>query len=360
MDNEATREKLYIFNLSTDLENPILAATHDWIEEFSQNYREIEVYSTHVGRYLLPNSVTVHELDGGSLRKKLRNITRLFALTIKIIQEKKKTEVFHHMSSRTLLLIGLPLRLFNVPQGIWYSHSHLDFSFRIGKTFANHVFTSTVGSIPYSSVKTHYVGHGIKTSQVEQLNGTKEREGIVALGRISRIKNLDQLLLSFQSVNIHKPVLHFIGPVTDEKLKNELQNLAAIRNVVLTFPGVIPHEEVTKTLRNFKYIYSGTPSSVDKALLEGALAGCLVLSANPETLALSGMKEIWLELGYQNPPSLSDQYEILEDIDSARIDLIRKKLVELCRSKNDLTSTIEKISIILSTPKSVKEKRCQK
>ena len=75
-------EKLYIFNLATDLDDPLLAFTHDWINASLSEAKNVQVVSTHVGRIDLPPEVHVREIGGGDLRKRVVGIIRLFRILI--------------------------------------------------------------------------------------------------------------------------------------------------------------------------------------------------------------------------------------------------------------------------------------
>ena len=109
----------------------------------------------------------------------------------------------------------------------------------------------------------------------------------------------------------------------------------------------MPYSEVALELKKYKYIFSGTPKSVDKALLEGAIAGCFVLSSNPDALKLSGMEKVWKVLQVEKNLSLDEQIMQLENL---QVDLdaeLRNNLVRNCISANDLEETVKKIKIIL-------------
>ena len=165
--------RIFIFNLETNLDSHVLAAGHDWIEAFSHHFDTVEVYSTHVKRTDLTANVRVKELGGGSPYRKLKNLYRLLKVIPRIWKYRDNAIVFHHMSSRTLAVLGLPVRLMRIPQGIWYSHSKADWSLRIGSTFADMIFTSTEYAYPLRSNKLKFIGHGIKLNNKKQA-GSKE------------------------------------------------------------------------------------------------------------------------------------------------------------------------------------------
>ena len=349
------RNRMFIFNLETDLDSHVLAAAHDWVEAFSKLYKDVEVYSTHVGRVELGSNVRVTELGGGSYFNKQRNLLRQFRVLPKLWKFRKSAVVFHHMSSRTLAILGFPIRIMGIPQGIWYSHSKADFGLKIGSKFANVIFSSTRNANPLKGKKMAYLGHGIKISaknSFERENGA--RQGIVSLGRISRVKNIEELLFAIKRCQLTATQISLIGPNSDPTYSMELQNLATEFKIPIVVKGPKPHSEINRELKQFKYIFSGTPKSVDKALLEGALAGCFAITSNTEGIRLSGMEEVWRELGFKDSLSIQDQLSTLEKIAPELDFKLRKILVEACRAHNDLSQTAQKIKNILNQSESRK------
>jgi hypothetical protein len=352
-----SRETLILFNLETNLESKVLAAAHDWIEAFSQHFSKVIVYSTHVGSYALPANVKVSELGGGTPIARIKNLLSLCVLLLKLIRNRKSVAVFHHMSSKTLAILGLPLKILRIPQGIWYSHSHVDLALKLGKVFAEHIFTSIEGAIPLSGKKLRYVGHGIKVPlEGEIYSGAEHRSGLVALGRIARIKKLEIILENLAANNILNLPVCFIGPIEDYEYMKELSDIAEEHHINLAFRGPISHAEIYPSLKNFEFLYTGTPGSVDKATLEGSLAGCFIITTNHDAMQLSGMDAIWKELNIAPSSDLSSQIQqILKLEPSFRSDL-RSGLVRRCAQNNDINKTVGKISEIIQGESSEKKR----
>lgn len=350
--NVTNRNRIFIFNLETNLDSQVIAAAHEWVEVFAENYEFVEVYSTHVGRTELGENVKILELGGGNVIGKISNLFRLSLVIPRLWKYRQSAVVFHHMSSRTLAILGLPVRILGIPQGIWYSHSKLDRSLKFGQYFANYIFSSTEKAIPLKGRKVFYLGHGIKISEINRITATinsEKRAGIVSLGRIARIKRLEEILFESSKISNIKIPVTFIGPVTDSQYCSELLEMANKLDLEISIPGPLPYSKVAPELRKYKYIFSGTPNSVDKALLEGAIAGCFVVSSNTEALKLSGMEKVWKKLGQVGNLSLEDQLRSLENLPSNLEAELRSNLVQNCISSNDLVETVKKIKTRLNS-----------
>jgi hypothetical protein len=108
------------------------------------------------------------------------------------------------------------------------------------------------------------------------------------------------------------PKITFIGPVEEgSSLVKDLKAMAANVQVELDFLASIPHEDVASVLSRFAFYYSGTPWSVDKATLEAASVGCIVISEQQPAKELTGMAEEWNRLGFEKDLKINDQLKRL-------------------------------------------------
>ena len=335
-------KRLIIYNLETDLDSHVLAAAHDWVESFANQAAEVVVYSTHVGTYSLAKNVVVNEIGGGSPRKKVIAILRLLRSAIKEIPNRKDISVFHHMSTRSLLITGLIYRSMGVKQGLWYSHSKKSISLKISHFFANEIFTSTSNAIPISSSKINYVGHGIKTERFTNglSNSQLSRSGVVAVGRVVPIKRLELLIDAVFNSGIQEFRITCLGPFEEEDAyPQRLKVMAKTKKVDLVLKGAIPYADIPALLINFDFVFTGTPSSVDKAVIEGALSGCFVISSEKQALKLTGMDKVFEALGSRDIPTLEVQLLTLSGLPATEKELLRSKLSARARELNDLDRT---------------------
>ncbi len=340
------RNVLFIFNLETNLESSVLAIGHSWIENLaSNNFEIIYVYSTHVGLYKLPSNVKVIELGGGNLPRRLRAIFRLLNSTLPILRYSTRAIAFHHMSVRTAIFPGILIKLLRIPQGIWYSHSSLPLSLRLATKIVDFVFTSVFGSTSLNSNKLRYIGHGIDFKNYPSIDDVLniQKEGIVSLGRIAPIKNLEKIVQAGENEEGF-PGVTFIGPTeSGTRLIEELKFLASKNQISLNFIPAIPHDYVPQYLSKYSFYYSGTPKSVDKSTLEAASVGCIVISSEAPARELTGMNHIWKKLGYEWEIDIKDQIKIIGSISAKKLLAIRKEVMEFTRSGNDVVNTTKRI-----------------
>jgi glycosyltransferase involved in cell wall biosynthesis len=348
----AQNKDLYIFNLETNLDNPALAFTHDWITEFSKYYKRIFVYSFKVGRISLPPNVSVYELGSFSTLNRIKNVFIHFFILLKIALSRNKIQVFYHMNARSAMLIGLPLKLFRINQILWYSHSTISKSLRLATLFVNGIVSTSMSSFPISTKKLHCTGHGVLFPDISR-SFARGNSKIVVLGRVSRSKRIHELIPEIAKFNLGHVSTHLsldiLGPtLTSEDLhyQEELLRLADLYKVSIEIKGSIPKTEIYEKLSNYSIAYNGMVGTIDKAAIESAYAGCYLVSDQGETLDQCGFHFENQPEG-TNLPSISEQLESIFNM--SENSLVQKKLsaIEYVIKNHSLNNTIAKIVLLL-------------
>jgi glycosyltransferase involved in cell wall biosynthesis len=340
---------LVIYNLELNLDSAVLASAHDWVEEFSKHYVHVFVYTTHAGRINLPNNVSVIETGGGTLKKRMLAAARLVNSLFSIYPNRKKTDVFHHMSSKTLLLLGMPIKFMDVPQVIWYSHSVADFALRMGARFAGLVVSATKLSIPIlPGIPTRPLGHGISLSRLGNIPDfdIDKREGIVSVGRVVSIKNIEGAIYAISNLtgNIRELVkdLKLVGPYDENSgylnfLRQESQNY----QVEIVLLGPTEYANIPALFRNASIVFTGTPKSADKAALEAAMLGCLVLTTNRSVQELTGMEKVLPS--EELTKDLSKQLAWMLNLTESDLANIRREVATISRHLNSLENLVSAV-----------------
>jgi glycosyltransferase involved in cell wall biosynthesis len=347
MKPRLNRDTVYVFNLSSDLNSPVLAASLEWVKAFARQAKLVHVFSTHLGEVPTIPNVKFIEIGGGTFPRRVTAIFRLMAVLFYIVRNSKKAIVFHHMSPRTAVLLGPFLRLFKVPQGLWYSHSVASFELQVARHFVNVLFTSSESAIPIRSQKTKYTGHGISTELFKNTNqSNRDRLSITSVGRITRIKNLEIILNEISGLenDIQKAVnVEFVGGIQDANYKNMLEQIAKGLNVKLRFCDPIPYDKLSEYYNCKSIYFTGTPKSIDKATLEAAFCGCFIVSKNPDALRLTGMQNLYGDIGENKVPSIEDQLRQIMNLDFEAERKIRKLISESAILQNDVNTTVKQI-----------------
>lgn len=344
---EFKKTHIYIFNLASNLDDPSLAFTNDWIKAFSKVFETVKVFSTKVGRTEQIANVTYSHLGGGSILKRVRAVMRLQKVAIQIFKNRRSSIVFHHMSTKTCLIVGPALRLMGVPQGLWYSHSKKGIELKLASKITNKIFSSTDGAFPLKSHKVVFVGHGIDTSKF-QVGLLEERDNrILSLGRIARVKNNEALIMAIAQSNCEIKDVYLAGPLSsDPGYLDELKRYGDSRGVNVVYIPPISYDEIPSFLEKFSACYTGSPNSVDKSVIEGAMSGCFTIASQDFVLDQTGMWEILVSLGYKDVPELHEQIRIAHGLFNE--ERLRIKMSDFAKQKNNVENTINAIVSELS------------
>ncbi len=338
---------LYLFNLSTDRNNQILNFTWDWIEEFAKNFQQVRVYTTHKGNTDSNANIQITELGGGSLRSRARAIFRLFVALRTILNESQKPLVFHHMSVNTAVIIGLPLKLAGIRQGLWYSHSAGSLKLRVAVKFVFKVFSSTPSAFPFESKKCEFIGHGIRVEDFRQdpVRSAKAEFRILSIGRIAPIKNLEKIIQAIYELGNPIKRVTFIGPTheKDTEYKNMLVTLGAKCGIEVDIQDSTERSSIPKILGQHGIFFTGTPKSTDKAAIEAAISGCYILSENFDTQTIVGMKAFW-EQNNRESLSLKNQLEYILTRPPELVVKDRKGIQDIAMENNNISKLVVRIT----------------
>lgn len=339
------RDELVIFNLELDLDSPVLAVAHDWVESFAGIFEKVTVYSTHIGRISLPLNVSVKELGGGSARARIVAVFRLLKSLAFCLRNRGNIVVFHHMSTYSAVILGPFFRFLRIRQGIWYSHSVRSKSLWLAAKLANVIFSSTPDALPLVSRKSRFVGHGINLKKFKKQDfASNNRSGIVSLGRYAPIKNFEEFLEIADSFK--DMVFEIYGPSGNLHYKNLLVEQFESKFANVSLYNSVNYREIPDLLSKYEYFYSGTPKSVDKAAIEAALSGCFIISTNTTTLDVTGMSEVWKFMKIPHPNNLARQIWELETTQEDRGQL-RKLLISKAQERNNLETLTAQIKLSL-------------
>jgi glycosyltransferase involved in cell wall biosynthesis len=349
------RDVLLIYSLELDLDSHVLASAHDWVEEFADIYDQVVVVATHVGRHELPSNVRVVEIGGGSSFNRVRAIFRMLMSLNIATSKNQRVAVLHHMSTRSLLIVGPFLRLLRVPQILWYSHSVADLPLKLCQTIPNLIVSSNIRTVPIANKKrVRQIGHGINTARFGGENDllARERQNIVAVGRVVRVKNLDILLETLIELDAITQLklgeLRVIGPNSiDLEYEQELISFANAHSLKMQILEPLNYSDIPEFLASSSMLFSGTPMSVDKVCLEGAMSGCFIVSNNENVLELTGMSGIYPHKKMRENIKLQIEW-ILSLSSQDSIDA-RKEIIGLSRKRNSLNSLTQSIKNLYET-----------
>lgn len=343
--------------LEFDDESNVLASNIGWARAFSQQFSDVLIYATRVGNIPqdLPTNIEVHEIGGGSKSKRVKALGKLSYLTFMILVQRKKVQVFHHMIHKTVIFPGFLFRMVGVKQILWYSHSVAGKGLSLAAQIVNHIVAPTRQSFPLSEYRVAKgLGQAIDVTRLVPKTFSRDLPfnfvKVSSIGRVNRIKNLNKLLEALSTINTDIAFqIEFTGPVQDVKYRSELVELATAKSLNLKIFPPVKYGDIALTLRDSLLYFSGTVAAVDRAAIEAAICGCLIVSENLSLLELSGMTQLWHELG-RNPGELrlKDQIVLLSLLDNSVALEFSEKVSQFAKKRNDVRVVVSQIIDLFS------------
>jgi len=285
---------LLLFNLATDVDDPILGFTTSWIQALAKHCDTIHVITMRQGRLELPDNVKVYSVGKEKGYSKPRRAFEFYRHLIRILANNHIDACLAHMMP-LFAVMGAPLlKIKGVPIILWYAHGHVSLMLKLAEKLVNRIVTSTPEGCRLSSDKIQVIGQGINTTQFYCENRKRSFSSkhieLLYIGRISPVKKIEVLVDALTMLIERNSELVFslkiVGSAPDEKAKKYEKYLHdKVRELCIEyaviFTGGVSHKEVAEFYRNTHFILNPSQTgSMDKTLLEGICAGAIPITSN--------------------------------------------------------------------------------
>jgi glycosyltransferase involved in cell wall biosynthesis len=282
--------RLLWFNLATDLDDPVLGFTHDWIRAAASRVGSVRVVTMRSGRLELPENVRVESLGKEKGYGRLRRVGRFYRIVKRLVDEERFDACFSHMNPLFTVLGARMLRAKGIPIATWYAHPSLTLTLKLAHRASSAMVTSLPFAYPYRRDKLHVIGQGIDVLRFSPVESRPEEPPmILCAGRISPVKDHETLLRAaalarhekkFQIVILGSP-----ARPSDEAYRSSLERLAAELGLAdaVSFHAAVSGRELPSWYRRATLHVNLTPAGYgDKVALESMACGTPTLAANAD------------------------------------------------------------------------------
>lgn len=341
--------RLVVFNLKSCQDDPIFNASVSWVEELSRRFKHIEVHSVHLGRVPTLSNVSWSELGGGNLVQRCRAILRLTKFLVRNSFSKRDFIVFHYMNHKTAVYPGAILRLMGIRQVLWYAHASSTLVLKFSEIFVDRIVTSRRSAFPLKSKKVSEIGQALTVAiPVETVPTWDNRENkVVSLGRLVPVKFLEECLEALYYNAELRLNLTNIGPQPDLTYKEKLESFMVNGTRVFFAESEVPQREAVEAVSNFKFYFSGTREAIDKAAIEAASVGCMILTTNSNLQDILNLRKKFLQLGIDQNISL--QLRWYSNLSEGAAKELSKSLMQEVRTNLSLGRVIDRLIKELSS-----------
>jgi glycosyltransferase involved in cell wall biosynthesis len=188
--------RLLLFNLATDLDDPILGFTTCWIRALAKRMEFIHVITMRTGRVDLPGNVRVYSVGKERNYIEPRRAVEFYRHLFGILHEDRIDVCFSHMTP-IFTVLGAPiLKPKGIPIVTWYAHPSLTWILKLAHYLSDRIVTSLATAYPYKHDKLTVVGQGIDTDLFSPDGHVMPDNPpmILCVGRLSLVKDHPTLL----------------------------------------------------------------------------------------------------------------------------------------------------------------------
>lgn len=345
--------RLLICTQAVDLDDPVLAFFHRWIEEFATQCEEVHVICLKEGRHTLPAHVQVHSLGKESGRSRVKYIARFYRYAWSL--RRSYDAVFVHMNSEYVVLGGLLWLLLWKRVGLWYIHPHAPLLLRVALPFVRVVMSASKKSFPLDTGKLRVLGHAIDTDFFSP-GARRAGEGKLHVMQVARISPVKRIECVVQAVEMLAQrgipaSLDIYGEARADKHKDDYTKRIAelvSQSRECTLRGAAEPTIVRDAYRSHDVHVNATrPGSYDKVVFESMACGTITVVSNdafrgvvPDSLFFAdndaaSLAAVLAHLSAMPPDERHRLAEHLRDIAEARcgvrvlVEKILKTYVEL-------------------------------
>lgn len=293
-DQPLRLNRLLVFNLVTDADDPVLGFTTDWLNALAARCGSVDVITMQAGRLAVGGNVRVYSVGKEKGYSEPRRALEFYRILFRLLRHHHYDACFTHMI-QLFAVMGAPLlKLWRVPVTLWYAHKSTSLSLQLAEKLVNHIVTASPESFRLPSHKVQIIGHGIDTLHFAPVStqpsaASHQLFKIVTLGRIGPIKRLETIIAAVNTLvhdqGLNQVRLRIVGVVypQDEAYAEGLRQMVKDHQLdnQVEFVGPISHERTVHEYQNADVMVNmSATGSIDKAVLEAMACGLPVVTAN--------------------------------------------------------------------------------
>jgi glycosyltransferase involved in cell wall biosynthesis len=336
---------LLLFNLVTDLEDPILGFATRWIWALAKQVQFIHVITMRAGRVVVPDNVRVYSIGKEQGYSEPRRAVAFYRHLFRILRTAPIDVCFSHMSPIFTALAAPILKAKRIPIITWYAHRQVTTTLKVAHQLSNRMVASAETSYRYKHNKLVVVGQGIDTNLFSPATiETACPPIILSVGRLSPIKDLMTLieavnLLQRRGYNVHCTL---VGESPERDQAYALAVHQRIRELglegIVQLVGPVSNDQVVNWYRRcFAHVNGSPPDhSLDKAALEAMACSKPSLSSTLGFRETFGRWADWLLFRHMDPEDLAGKLGRLLALDAIQRQVIGTELRQRVLEKHSL------------------------
>lgn len=282
-------ERLLLFNLVTDADDPILGFTTVWINALARHCKQIDVLTMQAGRLALAPNVRVYSVGKERGYGEARRTIDFYRILGHLLRKNRYDACFAHMQPLFAVMAAPLLKLRRVPITLWYAHKSVTLKLKLAEKLVDHVVTASPESFRLFSQKVIITGHGIDTEMFSPDAALPNNRPftILSVSRIAPVKKLEILIEAARLLKGKGQAfcLRIVGEADSQHgaYARQLRDQAVDSGLseVVEFVGSVPYHQIVSVYRTADVMVNlSSTGSIDKAVLEAMSCGLPVITAN--------------------------------------------------------------------------------
>ena len=182
---------LLLFNLATDMDDPLLGFTTRWVGALAKRVEHIEVITMRGGHVEIPDKVRLYSVGKEKGYSEPRRAVEFYRTLFRILQKDRIDICFSHMIPIFTILAAPVLKTKRIPIVTWYAHPGLTSILKVAHHLSDQMVASVATAYPYKHDKLNVVGQGIDTELFSSDGGLSAENTpiILCVGRLSPVKD---------------------------------------------------------------------------------------------------------------------------------------------------------------------------
>jgi glycosyltransferase involved in cell wall biosynthesis len=344
--------RLLLFNLATDVDDPILGFTTRWIHALARRVEGIHVITMQTGRVEVPENVRVYSVGKEKGYSEPHRAALFYRHLLRIPREERIDVCFSHMMPVFTILAAPVLKRKGIPIITWYAHRQVTWILKLAHHLSDRMVSIDESSYRYRHDKFEPLGHGIDTSLLSPGNTHQDNPPLLlSVGRLSPIKDPITLIEAVHRLRQRGHAIRCIlvgeAPVRDRayagRVRQRVRELGLEDAVQLV--GAVSNDQVVHWYRRcFAHVNcSPADHALDKAGLEAMACARLSLSS---TLGFQQTMGPWADcllFQYGDASDLAEKLSMLLALPRRKVEQIGLDLCQRTLQMHDLQSLAEKL-----------------
>lgn len=282
-----SKKRMLICVQAVDLDDPLMGFFMSWLQEAATSFEHLTVLALRVGRYSLPENVTVVPLRRAESYSKVAVVLRV--LNESWIRRAAYDGVFVRGDPHYVLCAGWLWRLLGKKTIFWFAHYKVSRAAVWASLLAQVTVTSVRAAFSHPLITPLFIGQSVNHARFTPPQAPSVGPvRCLAFGSVRRVKRVELAIQSFLGAGGEEEgaTLDIVGPREDASYEKMLRSLTQ-GHPSIRWGEAAAYDQVPALLARYGVILNACSGSLDKVIIEGMMSGLVVIASTP------GMKD-WL------------------------------------------------------------------